>query len=124
MQTDATSWELHSLLASDCVEATPVRNADGTMIGTIERVVIDKASGNVSYAVLTFNGSIQMGRKHLAIPWHGLAYDRTTASYNLDLAENDLIALCGASGVDGCRSGKIEHADDRGEAYWGIAETW
>jgi hypothetical protein len=125
MQTDATSWEIHSLLASDCVEGTPVRSTEGTMIGTIERVIIDKASGNVSCAVLSLNGSVHIGRKRLAIPWHGLTYDRTTASYNLDLAENDLIALCRASGVEpGNRGGKSERADNRRKAYWGIAETW
>jgi PRC-barrel domain len=125
MQTDATSWEIHSLLASDCVEGTPVRSTEGTMIGTIERVIIDKASGNVSCAVLSLNGSVHIGRKRLAIPWHGLTYDRTTASYNLDLAENDLIALCRASGVEpGNRGGKRERAENRRKADWGIAETW
>jgi hypothetical protein len=125
MQTEATSWELPSLIASDRVEGTPVRSAEGSMVGTIERVMIDKASGNVSCAVLSFNGSVHMGRKHLAIPWHGLTYDRTTASYSLDLAENDLIALCRASGIDpGNRGEKSKRTDNGGEAYWGIAETW
>ena len=125
MQTDATSWEIHNLIASDRVEGTPVRSAEGIMIGTIERVIIDKASGNVSYAVLSLNGSVNIGRKHLAIPWHGLTYDRTTASYNLDLAEHDLIALSRASAIDqGNRGAKTERSDDRVEAYWGIAETW
>jgi len=56
MHTDATSWEAHSLIASDRVEGTPVRSTDGTTIGTIERVMIDKLTGNVAYAVLSFNG--------------------------------------------------------------------
>jgi PRC-barrel domain len=125
MQTDATSWEIHHSIASDRVEGTPVRSAEGIMIGTIERVIIDKASGNLSYAVLRFNGSVQMGRRNLAIPWHGLTYDRTTASYNLDLAEHDLIALSRASVTDGGNRGaKTERSDDRVETYWGIAETW
>jgi PRC-barrel domain len=124
MQTDTTSWEVHSLIANDRVEGTPVRSAEGTMIGTIERVIIDKANGNVSCAVLSFNGSVRMGRYHLAIPWRGLTYDRTTASYNLDLAENDLIALCRASGIDSRNRGaKTERGNNRA-AYWGIAETW
>jgi hypothetical protein len=89
MQTDATSWEVDSLIASDRVEGTPVRSAEGTMIGTIERIIIDKTSGNVSCAVLSFNGSVRTGRDRLAIPWHGLTYDRTTASYNLGLVENE-----------------------------------
>ena len=29
MQTDARSWETHSLIASDRVEGTPVRGTDG-----------------------------------------------------------------------------------------------
>jgi PRC-barrel domain len=124
MQADTASLEVHSLIASDRVEGTPVRSAEGTMIGAIERVIIDKASGNVSCAVLSLTGSVRMGRDHLAIPWHVLTYDRTTASYNLDLAENDLIALCRASGIDSRnRGGKTQRGDNRG-AYWGIAETW
>jgi hypothetical protein len=125
MQTHVTSREVPRAMASDCVEGTPVRSTDGISIGTIEGVIIDKASGNVSYAVLRFNGSVQMGRRHLAIPWHGLTYDRKTATYNLDLAENDLIALSRAYAIDqGNRGAKSERSDDRMETYWGIAETW
>jgi hypothetical protein len=125
MQTHVTSREVPRATASDCVEGTPVRSTDGISIGTIEGVIIDKASGNVSYAVLRFNGSVQMGRRHLAIPWHGLTYDRKTATYNLDLAENDLIALSRAYAIDqGNRGAKSERSDGRMETYWGIAETW
>lgn len=124
MQTYVTSREHSNAMASDCVEGTPVRGAAGTVIGAIERVIVDTTSGKVSYAVLSFNASVHMGRKHLAIPWHGLTYDRASATYTVDLAENDLVALCRASGVDS-RNGaaKTKRGDNRG-AYWGIAETW
>jgi hypothetical protein len=125
MHTHVTSREAPNAMASDCVEGTPVRGTDGITLGTIEGVIIDNASGNVSYAVLSFNGSVQMAWRHLAIPWHGLTYDRATATYNLDLAENDLIALSRASAIDqGNRGAKNERSDNRLEAYWGIAETW
>ena len=125
MQTHATSREVANAMASDCVEGTPVRSTDGATIGTIEGVIIDKASGNVSYAVLSCNGSVQMRRRHLAIPWHGLTYDRKTATYNLRLAENDLLALSRASATDcGNHGAKTKRCGDRVEAYWGIAETW
>jgi sporulation protein YlmC with PRC-barrel domain len=125
MQTHVTSREVANAMASDCVEGTPVRSTDGITIGTIEGVIIDKASGNVSYAVLSCNGSVQMRRRHLAIPWHGLTYDRKTATYNLRLAENDLIALSRTSAAGhGNRGTKTERSDDGVEAYWGIAETW
>jgi hypothetical protein len=46
----------HRFVASDRVEGTLVRRSDGTKIGTIERLMIDKVSGKVAYAVLGFGG--------------------------------------------------------------------
>src|SRR5262245_20322004 len=114
MQTHVTSREVPNAMASDCVEETPVRSTDGITIGTIEGVIIDKASGNVSYAVLRFNGSVQMGRRHLAIPWHGLTYDRKTATDNRDHAENEPSPHPRAYAIDhGERRQKGELPDDR-----------
>ena len=48
MQTDASTRQSHSLIASDRVEGTPVRRSDGGKIGTIERLMIDKLSGKCS----------------------------------------------------------------------------
>ena len=44
--------ETGSLIGSDKVEGTAVYGADNQKIGSIERVMIDKVSGKVSYAVL------------------------------------------------------------------------
>jgi hypothetical protein len=125
MQTEATSRETRNLIASDRVEGTPVRSTDGTTIGTIERVMIDKLTGNVAYAVLSFNGSVGTGKRHLPIPWSRLTYDRKLAAYHLDL-ENELSALSRGSYIDWSDRGhEMErHDDDRVKVYWGIAETW
>jgi hypothetical protein len=126
MQTDSTSLEPHNLIASDRVEGTPVRSTDGAAIGTIERVMIDKLTGNVAYAVLSFNRSVGVGQRRLPIPWRQLTYDRKFAAYHLDLTENELSALSQGSDVDwGDRGREIERRDDdRLKAYWGIAESW
>ena len=42
MQTDTSTRQSHSLIASDRVEGTPVRRSDGGKIGTIERLMIEK----------------------------------------------------------------------------------
>jgi PRC-barrel domain. len=60
----------HRFVASDRVEGTLVRRSDGTKIGTIERLMIDKVSGKVAYAVLGFGGFMGVGVKHL--PFHGI----------------------------------------------------
>src|SRR5207253_6306421 len=79
MQTDAlqpipSTLQPHSLVASDRVEGTPVRRSDGSKVGTIKRLMIDKHSGSVAYAVLSFGGFLGVGRKHLPIPWARLNY--------------------------------------------------
>jgi PRC-barrel domain len=126
MQTDATSRETHNLIASDRVEGTPVSGTDGTTIGTIERVMIDKLTGNVAYAVLSFNDSVGTRNRHLPIPWCRLTYDRKLAAYHLDLTEEELSATSHGSDIDwGDRGREIgRHDDDRVKAYWGIAESW
>jgi hypothetical protein len=88
------------LIASDRVEGTPVRSTDGTTIGTIDRVMIDKLTGNVAYAVLRFNGSVGMGRRHLPMPWSRLTYDRKLAAYHLDLTEKELSAMPHGRDID------------------------
>jgi PRC-barrel domain len=128
MQTDATSRQTHNLIASDRVEGTTVRSTDGTTIGRIERVMIDKLTGNVAYAVLSFNGFVGMGKRHLPMPWSQLTYDRKLAAYHLDLTEKELSAMPQGSDKDfdwGDRGREIErHDDDRLKLYWGIAESW
>jgi len=64
MQTDPVSRETRNLIASDRVEGTPVRSTDGTPIGTIERVMIDKVTGIVAYAVLSPHGSVEVPRNN------------------------------------------------------------
>ena len=90
MQTDTATRQAHRLSARDRVEGTPVRRSGGEKIGTIERLMIDKLSGNVAYAVLSFGGFLGMGQKHLPIPWARLTYDRNLGAYHLDLSDEEL----------------------------------
>src|SRR5438270_6090017 len=123
MQTDTSTRQSHSLIASDRVEGTPVRRSDGGKIGTIERLMIDKISGNIAYAVLSFGGFLGMGQKHLPIPWARLKYDRTLGAYQVDLTEEELAqapTFVADEDFDwGDRSREIEiHAYYRVPHYW------
>jgi hypothetical protein len=115
----------HSLIASDRVEGTPVRRSDGEKIGAIERVMIDKLSGNVAYAVLSFGGFLGMGGKHLPVPWASLKYNPTLEAYELNVNEQDLAnAPSYAKDADfdwGNREReRALHAHYRVPPYWGI----
>ena len=63
----------HQLIASDRVEGTAVRRPNGDTIGHIERLMIDKVTGKVSYAILSFGGFLGIGANLIPLPWGGFA---------------------------------------------------
>jgi hypothetical protein len=80
----------HALIASDRVEGTPVCRVSGEKIGTVQRLMIDKTSGNVAYAVLRFGGLLGFGEKHLPIPWAMLKFDPTRQAYQVSITDAEL----------------------------------
>ena len=80
----------HSLIASDRVEATPVRRSNGENIGAIRRLMIDKISGKVAYAILNFGGFLGIGEKHYPVPWERIKYSRALDAYEINLSEDEL----------------------------------
>jgi hypothetical protein len=88
--TEAQSGMKHNLIPSDRVEGTAVRRTNGEKIGTIQRLMIDKLSGNVAYAVLSFGGFLSLGEKHYPIPWPMLKFNPTLDAYEINLSEADL----------------------------------
>jgi hypothetical protein len=60
--------ETESLIGSDKVEGIAVYRADGTKIGRIQRVMIDKVSGKVGYAVMSFGGFMGIGENYYPLP--------------------------------------------------------
>src|SRR3984885_3314674 len=73
--------EFGNLIASDKVEGTAVYGPDESKIGSIERVMIDKISGRVSYVVLGFGGFLGLGNDHYPLPWQSLKYDTRLGGY-------------------------------------------
>jgi len=115
----------HTLIASDRVEGTPVRRPNGEKIGTVQRLMIDKLSGNVAYAVLSFGGFLGMGRKHLPIPWARLKYDLGQEAYQVDLTDEELSRAPAYEADEefdwGDRSQEIViHNYYRTPHYWGV----
>jgi hypothetical protein len=84
------SRETGNLIGSDKVEGTAVYGADDQKIGSIERVMIDKVSGKVSYAVLSFGGFLGLGDQHYPLPWQSLKYDTSLGGYRTGITERQL----------------------------------
>ena len=88
-QTVATD-ESSSLISSDKVEGTAVYDRRGEKLGSIHSVMIDKISGKVAYAVMSFGGFLGMGDSYHPLPWHVLTYDTGQGGYVVDLDRNKL----------------------------------
>jgi hypothetical protein len=78
------------LIASDRVEGTQVFDGSGKSIGTIKRLMIDKDSGQVAYAVSVFGGFLGMGDQEQPLPWDQLRYDTRLGGYRTGLTEAQL----------------------------------
>jgi PRC-barrel domain len=88
--SEMESREIGNLIGSDKVEGTAVYGADNQKIGSIERVMIDKISGKVSYAVLSFGGFLGIGDDHYPLPWQSLKYDTGLGGYITGITQKQL----------------------------------
>jgi hypothetical protein len=82
--------ETISLIGSDKVAGTAVYGADEKKLGSVQRLMIDKISGKVSYAVVSFGGFLGMGEDYYPMPWASLKYDTNLGGYRVTVTEDIL----------------------------------
>ena len=112
----------HDLIGSDRVEGTNVYRSDGKKIGEIERVMIDKMSGQAAYAVMGFGGFLGMGEEHYPLPWATLKYDTQKGGYVVNL---DKKQLEGAPSY--ARGSEFEWTPDYGrkvDSFYKVPSAW
>lgn len=63
---------------------------DNQKIGSVERVMIDKISGKVAYAVMSFGGFLGMGEDYYPVPWASLKYDTSLGGYRTGITQDQL----------------------------------
>jgi hypothetical protein len=62
----------------------------GKRIGKVERLMIDKLTGQIAYAILSFGGFLGIGEEHYPIPWSMLTYNEKPDGFQLDVTEEQL----------------------------------
>jgi len=80
----------HPLIGSDRVEGANVYRSNGDKVGQIERIMIDKRSGKVAYAVMSFGGFMGIGHDHYPLPWPMLTYSEKLGGYEVNVTEEQL----------------------------------
>jgi hypothetical protein len=82
--------ETAGLIGSDKVEGTPVYRSNGDKVGRIELVMLDKISGKVAYAVMSFGGFMGMGEDYYPLPSSVLTYNPRLEGYEINITEQQL----------------------------------
>lgn len=95
-------------LSSSTLSGTDVLNQSGENLGKIEDLMIDVATANVDYAVVSFGGFLGVGSKLFAVPLQ--AFTLNTKDHNLILNETRE-RLEAAPGFD--KDNWPSHADDK-----------
>jgi hypothetical protein len=82
--------ETANLIGSDKVEGTSVYRSNGDKVGEIDRVMIDKLSGKVAYAVMSFGGFLGLGEDYYPMPWSLLKYNERLGGYEVNIRDEQL----------------------------------
>lgn len=79
-----------SLIPAEKVIGTNVYNTAGDSLGEINDVMIDKQSGRIAYAVMSFGGFLGIGDRYHPLPWSTLKYDTRQGGYVVGLTKEQL----------------------------------
>lgn len=86
-QEDIAIDETSRLIASSKVEGTAVYSNTGDRLGSIYNFMVDKRSGKVEYAVLSFGGFLGIGQDYYPVPWELLHYEPREGGYVVNIAK-------------------------------------
>src|SRR5215467_9685477 len=75
-----------------------VENPQGQNLGDVKDIVIDRASGRIAYAVVSFGGFLGVGEKLFAVPWG--AFSQPKADKETFVLDMDKERLKNAPGFD------------------------
>lgn len=109
-------------IGTDRVEGTAVYGRGDERLGTITRLMLDKVSGRVAFAVLSTGGILGIGSEERAIGWDHLDYRPELAAYRTRLSPDDLRELPSVSDFE---ERQRRNSPGRGSSettyYWIIA---
>src|SRR5690349_16467596 len=86
----ATAHPNHQLISSEDVEGTTVYGLGQDKVGEIDHLMIDKLSGRVIYAVMSFGGFLGLAHSHYPVPWAALKYDTGLQGFRTAITERQL----------------------------------
>lgn len=111
-----------NLIAASMVNGTAVYNTAGERLGSVHDVMLEKASGKASYAIMSFGGFLGIGEQYHPLPWNQLTYDQDRGGYvvNLDRQRLEGGPAYAANDLGRWDQNRVRDIDDY---YGGVAPT-
>ena len=78
------------VISASKVTGTNVYNIEGDLLGEIHDVMLDKRSGRIAYAIMSFGGFLGIGEQYHPLPWATLKYDTRQGGYVVGLTREQL----------------------------------
>jgi len=72
-----------TLISADQVRGTVVHGRDGDKLGTVDRLILDKGTGQVVYVILSSGRFLGLGGSYHPIPWSAFRYDDKLDRYTV-----------------------------------------
>ena len=115
--------ETTSLISAEKVNGTNVYNTAGDELGEIDDVMIDKQSGRIAYAVLSFGGFLGVGERYHPLPWSTLKYDTHQGGYVVGVTKEQLEKAPSVA-LDETPNWSDRGYESRLHDYYGIPPYW
>lgn len=93
METWKISRTGHGMIDSDRIVARPVFDHDGTPIGTIRCLVVDRLSGHVESVCVHSRSVLGIVSHEYLLPWSVLKYDTRLPGYRTSLRKSEIKAV-------------------------------
>lgn len=89
VDVDINSTDM-AVISSEQVRGTSVFDKEGARLGSIETLMIDKASGLVKFAVLESGGFLGIATDRYPLPWDMLCFDLEQDGYVVPFTKDGL----------------------------------
>jgi hypothetical protein len=73
------------MIAASKVKGIHVFNTSGDALGSVHELMLEKKSGQLAYAVVSFGGFLGIGQKYHPLPWSELTYSNQFGGFVVDL---------------------------------------
>ena len=72
----------HAMLMSpDDAKGMAIRGRGGDKLGTIDRLILDKRTGQAAFVILSSGGFLGLGQSYHPLPWSAFRYDEKQDGY-------------------------------------------